>query len=79
MLMPALRRLDPELAHNLTIQALRLGLVGRDNRADDPILETKLFGRTLRNPIGLAAGFDKNAAAVTALGRLRSASSRPAR
>ena len=70
LLMPALRWLDPEPAHNLTIQALRLGLVGSDTTADDPILETRLFGRVLPNPIGLAAGFDKNAAAVTALGRL---------
>lgn len=70
LLMPALRLLDPEQAHTLTLQALRLGLVGSDTTPDDPILATPLFGRTLRNPIGLAAGFDKNAVAVNALGRL---------
>jgi len=70
LLMPALRCLNPEFAHNLTIRALRAGLVGSDTTPDDPILATRLFGRTLSNPIGLAAGFDKNAAAVTALGRL---------
>ncbi|MDE1896660.1 MAG: quinone-dependent dihydroorotate dehydrogenase [Rhodospirillales bacterium] len=68
--MPALRRLDPERAHNLSLKALRLGLVGRDATPDDPILSTQTFGRALTNPIGLAAGFDKNAYAVTALGRL---------
>lgn len=69
-LMPALRRLDPETAHNLSLKALRLGLVGRDTTPDDPILASSAFGRRLSNPIGLAAGFDKNAAAVAALGRL---------
>jgi dihydroorotate dehydrogenase len=69
-LMPALRRLDPESAHNLALKALRLGLVGGNTTPDDPILAVRAFGRTLRNPIGLAAGFDKNAYAVNALGRL---------
>ena len=69
-LMPVMRRLDPETAHNLSLRALRLGLAGRDASPDDPILATPAFGRVLKNPIGLAAGFDKNAAALTALGRL---------
>ncbi len=56
-LMPALRRLDPETAHNLALQALKLGLVGSDGGPDDPILGVQAFGRSLRNPIGLAAGF----------------------
>ena len=70
LLMPLMRRLDPETAHNLSLTALRLGLAGADTTPDDPILETQAFGRTLKNPIGLAAGFDKNAAAVNGLGRL---------
>ena len=65
-----LRRLDPERAHELSLTALRLGLAGADTTPDDPILRVTAFGRELANPIGLAAGFDKNAAAVTALGRL---------
>ncbi len=65
-----MRRLDPETAHNLSLQALRLGLAGRDTTPDDPILATTAFGRTLPNPIGLAAGFDKNAVAINALGQL---------
>ncbi len=68
--MPALRWLDPEFAHNLGLRALRLGLVGSDTTPDDQVLATSAFGRALSNPIGLAAGFDKNAAVVTALGRL---------
>lgn len=70
LLMPALRLLDPEFAHNLSLRALRLGVVGSDSSPDDPILAMQAFGRRLRNPIGLAAGFDKNAVAVNALGRL---------
>ena len=68
--LPLLRRLDPETAHNLSLAALRLGLAGRDPTPDDPILAVPAFGRTLRNPFGLAAGFDKNAVAINALGRL---------
>ncbi len=68
--MPALRRLDPERAHDLSLLALRLGLGGRDRSPDDPVLAVSAFGRRLRNPIGLAAGFDKNGVALNALGRL---------
>jgi dihydroorotate dehydrogenase len=68
--MTLLRRLDPETAHNLSLAALRLGLAGWDAKPDDPSLATPAFGRVLPNPIGLAAGFDKNAVAVSALGRL---------
>ena len=69
-LMPLLRRMDPERAHGLALLALRLGLGGRDATADDPALAVSVLGRTLPNPIGLAAGFDKNAVAVRALMRL---------
>ena len=58
---PFLHRLDPEDAHELTLRALEANLVPRQPRRDDPILATPLFGRALTNPIGLAAGFDKNA------------------
>jgi dihydroorotate dehydrogenase len=58
----ALRALDPEDAHGLAIQALKAGL-GPRGGADDPILATEIAGLALPNPIGLAAGFDKNAEA----------------
>ncbi len=57
---PLLFALDPEIAHGLTIKALKLGLLPLAER-DDPILATTLAGLKLPNPIGLAAGFDKNA------------------
>ena len=69
-LLPALRRLDPEQSHRLALQALRLGLAGRAAGTDDPILATTLLGRTLSNPVGLAAGFDKDAVAAAGLLRL---------
>ncbi len=65
-----LRQMEPERAHACAILALRLGLAGHDTAPDDPRLATTLFGRTLKNPIGLAAGFDKNAVALPGLARL---------
>ena len=54
------RILPAELAHDLTIQALRLGLAPV---ADPVLLPTKIAGLAFDNPVGLAAGFDKNAEA----------------
>jgi dihydroorotate dehydrogenase len=59
ILRPLLFTLNPELAHNATIAALRTGLV-LGAPPDDPILRTRLAGLDLPNPIGLAAGFDKD-------------------
>jgi len=56
-----LSRLDAETAHGLAITALKSGLSPRDRTPDPVSLAVKVWGRTLPNPIGLAAGFDKNA------------------
>ncbi len=58
---PALFYLDPERAHRVAIGALRLGLGGRTRLGDDPVLATKVWNIAFPNPIGLAAGFDKDA------------------
>jgi dihydroorotate dehydrogenase len=65
---PALFWLDPERAHRVSIWALRLGLgsalggsLGQAGGTDDPILATKVWGLAFPNPIGLAAGYDKDA------------------
>ncbi|MBO6635132.1 quinone-dependent dihydroorotate dehydrogenase [Parvibaculum sp.] len=51
---------DPETAHRLTIRALRMGL-GPSQHASDPVsLGIDLFGLHFENPVGIAAGFDKN-------------------
>ncbi|MFZ5609946.1 MAG: quinone-dependent dihydroorotate dehydrogenase [Pseudomonadota bacterium] len=61
-LRPFLFALEPERAHSLSLWALRHGLTGGKMSApDDPVLATRLAGLPLPNPIGLAAGFDKNA------------------
>ncbi len=58
---PIIRSLDPELAHGLTVRALACGLVPGQPRLNLPSLETTLWGLRFPNPVGLAAGFDKNA------------------
>jgi dihydroorotate dehydrogenase len=68
--MPLLRGMDPERAHDLALKALALGLAGAGPATDDPVLATEAMGLSFRNPLGLAAGFDKNAAAVLPLMRL---------
>jgi dihydroorotate dehydrogenase len=62
-----LSRLDAEGAHGLAIRALKSGLVPRDRRPDPLALRVQVWGRTLSNPVGLAAGFDKNAEVPDAL------------
>ncbi|MGE5548781.1 MAG: quinone-dependent dihydroorotate dehydrogenase [Solirubrobacterales bacterium] len=58
---PLVRFFDPETAHGLTIRALKAGLVPRQPRVEHPSLEVALWGLRFPNPVGLAAGFDKNA------------------
>lgn len=65
-----LRLLPPEAAHRLTIRALAAGLVSPLKAHADPALAIRLWGRDFPNPVGLAAGFDKDAEAVAACLRL---------
>lgn len=67
---PVLRSFDPETAHGLTIKALSSGLMPPVREKDDPILRTRVMGLDFANPVGLAAGFDKNAEVVDAMLRL---------
>ena len=69
-MMPLMRGLDAETAHGLALRALAAGLAGRDRSPDDPILQSRVLGLRFPNPIGLAAGFDKDAAAILPLLRL---------
>ncbi len=62
-LWPALRLLSPETAHRLAVGALKHG-VARSGERDDPVLAVRLWGLDFANPIGLAAGFDKEAEAI---------------
>lgn len=72
LIRPVLRRLPAETAHNLTLRALEAGLgrliVGRLAREPDPpVLAQRLWGLEFPNPVGLAAGFDKDARVPEAL------------
>ena len=65
-------KIDPERAHFLAIQSLKLNLVSNifDEHKNDPIFKTKIFNKELNNPIGIAAGFDKNAEVYNPLFKL---------
>ncbi len=65
----ALHRLDPETAHGLSLSALRCGLVPLPGVVTSARLRTTVAGLDLANPVGLAAGYDKNAVALAALAR----------
>jgi dihydroorotate dehydrogenase len=67
---PLIRRLDPERAHRLTIGALSMGIGPVQREPDAPILASRVFGLDFPNPLGLAAGFDKNAEAWRATLRM---------
>lgn len=64
-----LHRLDPERAHGLSLAALRLHLPNLPGVITSPRLATKVAGLALPNPVGLAAGYDKNAVALAPLMR----------
>lgn len=61
------QRIDPETAHNLALKALQAGLAPLPGPVTSPRLASTLAGLSLVNPVGLAAGFDKNAVAIAQL------------
>ena len=65
-------KLDPETAHNLAIKSLKFNFVPNilDENRNDPLFKTQLFKKTIENPIGIAAGFDKNAEVYNSLFKL---------
>ena len=65
-------KIDPEIAHNLAIKSLKLNIVKNifDENKDDPMFKSILFGKKIQNPIGIAAGFDKNAEVYNQLFKL---------
>ncbi|KAL1784320.1 dihydroorotate dehydrogenase (quinone), mitochondrial [Sigmodon hispidus] len=70
-LMPTLQRLlDPESAHRLAVRFTSLGLLPRATFQDSDMLEVRVLGHKFRNPVGMAAGFDKHGEAVDGLYKL---------
>ena len=75
---PLLFKLEPERIHSITLRLIQLAgqlpptyaLLKRMFEVDDPRLEVEAFGLKFKNPIGLAAGYDKNGVAVKGLSAL---------
>ena len=65
-------KIDPETAHNLAIKYLKFNFATNsfDENKNDPMFQTTLFGKKIDNPIGMAAGFDKNAEVYNPLFKL---------
>jgi len=78
LIRPALLKLDPETAHNCTRAILGVAEKSRLIRTalikmfafEDEALKVELWGKVFKNPVGLAAGFDKNAEVVLAMSSL---------
>ena len=64
---PLIFKLDPELAHSLAIKALKTNLFLKQKISVDSYLKSDLFGSEINNPIGIAAGFDKDAEVYNSL------------
>lgn len=62
-----LNKLNPEIAHNIAISALKNNIIIKNNNYDSDRLKIDLFNKNFKNPVGLAAGFDKNAEAYPTL------------
>ncbi len=67
---PLIFKFDPETAHNLAIQALKLNLLPKKQKFNFKYIETQIFGKKIPNPIGLAAGFDKDAEVYNSIFKL---------
>jgi dihydroorotate dehydrogenase len=65
-------KIDPEIAHTLAIKSLKLNIAQNffDKNRRDSLFKSTLFGKTIENPIGIAAGFDKNAEVYNSLFKL---------
>lgn len=69
LLRGALLAMAPERAHRITLRMLKAGLGPRGGYADDA-LKTEVFGHVFENPLGLAAGFDKDAEVIAPMLRM---------
>ncbi len=63
-------KLDPEIAHDLAIKALKFNFVSQNKIKNSKSIQTEIFGKTISNPIGIAAGFDKDAEVYNSLFKL---------
>nr|XP_033324715.1 dihydroorotate dehydrogenase (quinone) [Megalopta genalis] len=67
---PVIQLVDPELAHNAAVKILKWGLIGKQNTKDPSSLGINVWGMQFKNPLGMAAGFDKQGEAVEGLHKI---------
>ncbi|KAK3772990.1 hypothetical protein RRG08_036324 [Elysia crispata] len=67
IVMPIFQLFSPETSHNISIKLAKYKIVPRPQKPDPPSLQSKLWGRNFPNPLGLAAGYDKQGEAVDGL------------
>ena len=63
-------KLDPETAHDLAIKALKFNFISQSKIKNNQSIQTEIFGKKIPNPIGIAAGFDKDAEVYNSLFKL---------
>ena len=67
---PLLFKFNPETAHDLAIKALKFNFVPQKKIKKNKSIQTEIFGKIIPNPIGMAAGFDKDAEVYNSLFKL---------
>lgn len=67
---PLVQRIDPEIAHNIAIKTLKWGFVRKEKFNDPVSLRTSIWDIVFKNPIGMAAGFDKQGEAIEGLHKI---------
>ncbi|XP_015174191.1 PREDICTED: dihydroorotate dehydrogenase (quinone), mitochondrial [Polistes dominula] len=67
---PLVQRIDPEIAHNLAVKALKWGFVPKEKFNDPVSLRTSIWEIVFKNPLGMAAGFDKQGEAIEGLHKI---------
>ncbi|XP_044599245.1 dihydroorotate dehydrogenase (quinone), mitochondrial [Cotesia glomerata] len=70
VLMPLVKLVDPEIAHNLAVTAAKWGFISEPKTPDSSALNQKVFGLKFSNPVGMAAGFDKQGEAIKGLTKM---------
>ncbi|EEY61590.1 dihydroorotate dehydrogenase, mitochondrial precursor [Phytophthora infestans T30-4] len=63
-MMPVVRMFEPETAHKIAVQCARFGLTPKDPETDPELLHVQVLGLEFTNPLGIAAGFDKDGEAM---------------
>ena len=63
-------KLDPEIAHDLAVKSLKFNFISQNKIKNNKLIELEIFGKKIPNPVGIAAGFDKDAEVYNSLFKL---------